>query len=910
MANAPPPSLPFLQELVSKNAAKNRSSGILAALPGFRKEVAAAGFGEAPDLTALTSEAAALRAYLGATDYSKQLQQSQDAAKLQAALSIAARGFASMGATPKRGESPLATLGRELAAPIAADLIPVSAKLMERKAAIDAAKQAEDRQVKLAAYTQATARKKEQDTVALEILKLGKTTDKLLSDIFVLYNTNNKGLPTTPVLDAEGSITQGRQKGKTSFFTNLRDQSSFSPGKNEMMIKTSDHVKGLDGSKSKVANVGYLQNKTSHEIIPLARQGVGQPGFNSLTGDIITDPENWTFLGNSIPKADSPTIANNFVLVDEAGIGQQDASGRLIQLRQKGGQWIKLGGTGGGSVFSIPKDAEAMPVSNYFAKDAAAKDLKGVDSPGAKANFEGFLNRFAAIQEAGDLAKTSLKFDPFRHKKGEQPFTYLDGTPLSDKDGKRIHRMIETDYFNLTKEGFKAGQEPTSINHLAVNNFLKRSLNSYGLKLPPLAPGEQRPPSQLTSKVSQDERYATASEGFKTNPIADQTLEKMPNPNVANYGRGTGRLKLFQGVGVDFGEATTSPPSLDRTLSEPQLAEAVNERAKAVSLKSEDREGIQTRIHAERLAIGTDLAATLNAQANTPVKVAQVMGEALKKKRDALSTIQQTPKNRDIAADLGTFLHSYDKVSRMGVLMARSRVPGFFTGPFQVLGKQLFGVDLKAWVTSEEGQQAANEFIATLPLVHQIVSREILVASGEGSRISDRDLQGIQRVLPRSGYAFDYETSKLKALKRHLAGGIQSLLENVGDFAPSDALLTKAASLGFDLKSIKGKNNYYNPFLKNEKYAVTRQPIPSFSQEYQDQIRDTGIFGYVAKGGNGLPLMYDLMVIDPDGKPVWDPNKSKWETVIVSQEGLTNPDNISMVKFNRDWLKREHGLAR
>ena len=99
----------------------------------------------------LATEYSGLQSFLGASDYSKQLQQAQDAAKLQAALSLAARGFASMGATPKRGESPFATVGRELLAPVGADMIPVATELMKQKAALTAAERAEDRQIKLAA---------------------------------------------------------------------------------------------------------------------------------------------------------------------------------------------------------------------------------------------------------------------------------------------------------------------------------------------------------------------------------------------------------------------------------------------------------------------------------------------------------------------------------------------------------------------------------------------------------------------------------------------------------------------------------------------------------------------------------------------------------------------------------------
>jgi len=955
----------------------------LAGLAQWRQAVTDAKFGERPSLEEVGSRAADLQAILGSTDYSKQLQQAQDAAKLQAALSLAARGFASMGATPKRGESPFATVGRELLAPVGADLIPVATKLMERKVAIDAAKQAEDRQVKLAAYTQAAAGKKDQDTVALELWKLGQKTDKLLSGHFVLYKTDDKGLPTTPVLDKSGSITQGRQQGKTPVFTNLRDQSSFSPGNKQMMVKSTDHFKGVGGSKGKAANVGYLQNDTTDEIIHMARQGPGQPGFNSLTGNTINDPENWTFLGASIPKSTDPKVANNFVLVDKDRIGQRDAKGRLIQLRQQGGQWIKLAGVGGGSVFDIPQDNEAMPASNYFAKHAkdskpsvsdaglaqeyiqdpkypndpsklilgpvvetkvvskngaltqvradnnaaikigstkgsykmyfkpfAPTDPKGVDSADAKANFEGFLNRFPAIQEAGALANTSIKFDPFRHKAGQQPFTYLNGTPLSDDDGKRILRMIETDYFNLYDKGFKAGQDPVDINQRAVTNFLKRSLHSYGLKPPVLAPGAQRPPSQLKSKQAQLTRYMTAPTGFNTQPVAAETLDNMPVPNIANYKNGIGRLKVFQELGVPFGADTTSPAPLSPNLPSQQLGEALNNRSAEIARLSDDPDPIQTRVDAEALSKGTSLAATLTSQANTPEKRDAAVAKALEKVRENRATIQAKPGNKVAAKELGAALAAYRNISRMRIALSRSGVPGFFTGPIEVGARKYVGLEIGAWFRTPEGQRFANEFIATLPVMGEIVSRQLLRGAGEGAKMSDKDLKGMKGVLPKAGQNFEYEVDKINALDRYLKAGIQSMLEGIGDFAPSKTLLTQAATLGFDLKEIKGKNNYYDPFLKDSRYKVSKQAVPSYSKENQTQLRDKGVLDFVSKSVPGKPIHYELMVIDVNGQPIWDVANNKWTTTIVNEAGLKNPNNRDLVRFNTDWLKREHKLDR
>ena len=542
---------------------------------------------------------------------------------------------------------------------------------------------------------------------------------------------------------------------------------------------------------------------------------------------------------------------------------------------------------------------------------SAPKDPKGVDSAEAKANFEGFLNRFAAIQEENALADTSIKFDPFRHKAGQQPFTYLDGTALSDADGKRILRMIETDYFNLTKEGYSAGQEPVDINQRAVTNFLKRTLRSYGLKPPAGAPtGAQRPPSQLRSKQAQLTRYKTAPAGFNGQPVASETLDKMPVPSIANYKNGIGRLKGFQDLGVDFGPRTTSPAPLNTSLPSAQLGEALNTRSAAIANLSDAKEDIQTRIDAEDLSKGTSLAATLNSQANTPEKRDAVLGEALKKVRDARIETQNKPGNKDASKELAQAMLAYEKISKMRVLMSRSRVPGFVTGPLEVAGRKLLGLELGAWVRTPEGQKAANEFIATLPVMNQITTRQMLRGAGEGSRMSNRDLVGMQGVLPKAGQNFEYEVDKINALERHLKSGIQEMLGQVGDFVPSKALLIKAASLGFDLKSIEGKNNYYSPFLSDKKYRVSRQPVPTYSRENQTQLQDQGVLSFVAKSVPGQPVHFELMVLDTNGQPIWDTQKNKWQTTIVNEAGLKNPNNRDLIKFNTDWLRREHKLDR
>ena len=102
-------------------------------------------------LKALEAERSGLASFLGKTDYSAQNQEATDNAKLQIALSLMGRGFASMGAAPQPGENALGAVGRTLVAPLAGDISTISGPLMQQRAATRLAEQQEDRQIRLSA---------------------------------------------------------------------------------------------------------------------------------------------------------------------------------------------------------------------------------------------------------------------------------------------------------------------------------------------------------------------------------------------------------------------------------------------------------------------------------------------------------------------------------------------------------------------------------------------------------------------------------------------------------------------------------------------------------------------------------------------------------------------------------------
>lgn len=293
------------------------------------------GIGSPVSLEGLDDRAAALRAYLGPTDYSKQLQQAQDAAKLQAALSLASRGFASMGATPKRGESPFATIGRELLAPVGADLIPVSTDLMKRKAAIDAAKQAEDRQVKLAALTQAQAEKKSQESLALSLIEtMTKTLGTTNLSSTIKDNQQFSATVGDKVLTAVGPVLVVKSKdGKQQQIRTLGSSTTLSgevipagtlvesvskaPEKATIRPKPAFGQLYKDGKFVDVKNVTVTSKVGADNITPINNYFIrtGTPGnvkMKNITADFsenIGVHGKWTS-GDDLYVADSEKVGN------------------------------------------------------------------------------------------------------------------------------------------------------------------------------------------------------------------------------------------------------------------------------------------------------------------------------------------------------------------------------------------------------------------------------------------------------------------------------------------------------------------------------------------------------------------------------------------------------------------------
>jgi hypothetical protein len=237
-------------------------------------------------------------------------------------------------------------------------------------------------------------------------------------------------------------------------------------------------------------------------------------------------------------------------------------------------------------------------------------------------------------------------------------------------------------------------------------------------------------------------------------------------------------------------------------------------------------------------------------------------------------------------------------------------VGGFLIGPLEKVARERFNIKLGAWLRTTKGQDAALEVLATLPILQQLIARDLAKSSGE-KRISDKDLIGIQKTLININKADGFNADTLRALRRYLVSSVKYSLEYVGSYGLPDSTLRQAAQLGIDLKSIKGRNNFYSPYLADSIYAVTKQPVPRFSRAYQTQLRDASIFGYVAESGVNQAKQYRLFVLDEGGRPIFNEETQSLETVVVpAGVGWQKSVDPATLKYNRNWLVETYGLDR
>ena len=339
----------------------------------------------APDMSRVRTRRGELAEYLGTPDYAARDKEATDLAKLQFYLAMAQRGFAGMGAAPQRGESSLAALGRTVASPLAQDMSTIAGQLMPQRAAIKAAREQEERQLKLAAFQQIQTEDAAYRDLA-EKLMPDPAKDTLLSNLVQNVNVpltyKKNGETITEYVPANVNVSRNKQntfrqitllgevttpKGETfpagflvpSFSKITEDGETRKQG-------TRGHARRLDAKDKPTGpifpvNYDYKDGKYAFwgigtkDTTPVIVEGAGKNAV--LVSETTGEP--------FAPAAGTePAFSGNFVLTDDSGKGIKDDKGVLIQLRQRGAGLV----TPDGQPYIRKPNEIAEPLTSYIAR--------------------------------------------------------------------------------------------------------------------------------------------------------------------------------------------------------------------------------------------------------------------------------------------------------------------------------------------------------------------------------------------------------------------------------------------------------------------------------------------------------------------------------------------------------------
>jgi len=545
----------------------------------------------------------------------------------------------------------------------------------------------------------------------------------------------------------------------------------------------------------------------------------------------------------------------------------------------------------------------------YQKPDAAKAPTKpwGTDDPSFKATFAGYLAGMGGLQDSLNLGKVGMRFVPgnYNPKKGldpadpKYPFVRADGKKLTLEDKIRFTARLTNGYFNVF-ESIRVGEDRVNLNKAFTERFLKQTALQLGLS--GAAEGLPDNPEAVRTEAGATAFYRRAPGLFAEQNNAGLVMDGMPWPVAGNFGSGVAKLKIFSGMGLRMGATTTAPPPTAE-------GEDVTKRANLV--RALDPGDIQQRILAERIAKGTSLAGTLS-QSSTPTKDLQmkVVGKALSDKTKAMAKTQGSPASLQAAQLFAAGLDGLERMDRMDVSAKISGGQGFIKGPAVALGLRLTGKNFLSYFQTTQEDEATRDFVAGIPVLRELFSRQLVKAvEGEGARVSTADVQGVQKTLSSLNENTDYSAAKMRELRRHLVNSVEYAASQLGNFTVPDETLEQAARLGIDLKAITGQNGYYSPYLNNGKYAVSKGQVPGFSKQYQDSLRNQGLFEYVSDRGR-IPR-YRLINVAKDKNKVFQPvikEDGSFSTFTASKADLNKPELKYVVDFNRSWLRKTYNL--
>ena len=240
--------------------------------------------------------------------YRSLAEKADEGSKLNAALALMQAGFSSMGATPQEGESPFATVGRTLLAPLSANLGKVAAEKRASQEKYKLAEMAAEGKLSSTAFTAALGGNKEVNAALLSLLKNKKSN--LEGGVFNLVNPGGKVEATvrlgkdgglvyvdgTPVPELKKKIEEGYRVEKQ--FATKAPSKPFGDTVYNVLSKDGTIVPGIQLVRKRGGGWANADTKEDYNLkekeetvqlskTPITRKGIDSPEYQPVFKDFM-----------------------------------------------------------------------------------------------------------------------------------------------------------------------------------------------------------------------------------------------------------------------------------------------------------------------------------------------------------------------------------------------------------------------------------------------------------------------------------------------------------------------------------------------------------------------------------------------------------------------------------------------
>jgi hypothetical protein len=820
-----------------------------------------------PELSALPG--------LAPTDYTGQLGEASQMAKLQLGLALAARGFGSMGAQPRPGEMAISTLGREMLAPLGGDAMAVAQQLYDQKLKLTAAEKAQKAALSQAALSAAQAEQAGDISFKEKLLLdlAGRTPSK-----FTIKSVDNVQIKRDgdQWVDSPSHSATNPTTGQTIYYGPNNEVLHFVKGPNgeeinarlfettegsqyetsesravEITQKTLDFVKskfGVDLSKDLLGEKAFIQTYNPKGDFPdlksFSKLQIAGHTLNlskPMQGQTIS-PTELSNMSEMWVAPGAETYAGHYVVVNSKTNEPVYESGRRVDVsRGPGNELFRFNTT----IQYVPgKNTKVVGADKVDAAKAAVTDAQRATDDRVGALYA-TMGQIQTGQEEGKFsaynAGAALYFDPAAYLAKELPFKYVPpGTAVNDRsrdvtitnsDIQELlsnkmrfiaNTVLKSDYGSVeqetkTKRMAQAVKEMLSVPPSTL--FGASAIDVIGTDREGNLVG-YAPDKGAFSPAVINKETAIAMETMRTDPNANASVAFSPvaiPDNEAALRKSGGRMRVATKV---FPNAFSNTGGAGTELYDSQL--------------------VQRRLDIEAVLMDAPLA--LDASLTEHRALLQKRADAKVKERNTIQNGTDARFARD-AYDLG--LEFRDALLNFKNAAAESGVEGFFTGRAASI---LSRIGFSKWIVGDGATHWDRLSIAS-ERFQQGISRRVGNDFGD-NKISNLDAEAYQKLVPDIRSGPEYNRILVEDGLQRVNRDLTDLMAQGGRVAWTERDLERAAEAGVDFSDLNTQMNWHGyGYYGKSRYSTSRQYTPALSDAQRDDLRTTGQLKDTLYGG-------------------------------------------------------------